>query len=244
MKGIGKPKIIMKFKKSGFTLLELLIVVAILAILVALAMPFFQDYLAKSRITAAQSDLTSYQKALASFDQLESKMFSSGLWSDLIGRYLQDFRAFATQPAPLDPWNNPYQIHVASGTILSVGPNGTKETTGRNPLGDDLVVTWKPEFFLIEANKVGDDKMDVSFTRKIETIGATDLSTDSGLTSTSVLKISDTVYRFTLDDNLPAGEIIVTAADDAIVAQDGKRLLASDLKPDGVSPANIATFTP
>lgn len=234
----------MKFKKSGFTLLELLIVVAILAILVALAMPFFQDYLAKSRITAAQSDLTSYQKALASFDQLESKMFSSGLWTDLIGRYLQDFRTFPTQAAPLDPWNNPYQIHVASGTILSVGPNGSKETTGRDPLGDDLVVTWKPEFFVVEATKVGDDKMDLTFTRKVETVGAGDVTTDGGLTSNNVLKISDTVFRFTLDSNLPAGPILVTVADNVVIAQDGKALLAADLKPDGVTPANIASFTP
>lgn len=232
-------------KRSGFTLLELLIVVAILAILVALALPFFQDYLAKSRLTAAKADLASYQKALASFDQLENNMFSSGLWSDLIGKYLQDFRAFATQPAPLDPWSNPYQIHVASGTILSVGPDGVKNTTGRDPLGDDVVASWKPEFFLSDVKKAGDDIVELTFTRKVATIAGTDVTVAGGLTSTNLQKISDTVYRFTLDGLLvPAVPVVVTVADNVVVAQDGKVLLAADFKPDGVTAANVASFTP
>lgn len=225
--------------------MELLIVVAILAILVALAMPFFQDYLAKSRLTAAKADLTNYQKALASYDQLENQMFSSGLWSDLIGKYLQDFRAFATQTAPLDPWNNPYQIHTASGTLLSVGPNGLKESIGREPLGDDIVVSWKPEFFVSAVSKVGNNQADLTFTRKIKTISAVNVVNEATAgASTEYLKISDTVYRFSFATDLPVGAFVVEVTTDTIEAQDGKKLLDTDKKPDGISLATIATFTP
>lgn len=245
-------KIVMKNRKSGFTLLELLIVVAILAVLVALAMPFFQDYLAQSRLTAARADLTSYQKALASYDQLENTMFGytgSASFTQLIGKYVQDFRAFATQTAPLDPWGNPYQVHAASGTVLSVGPNGSIETQNRDPLGDDLVTTWKPEFFVSDVKKIGDNKADLTFTRKVKSVSAANVVsatfTGGPAASTEYLRISDTVYRFTFAANLPATDTFSIEVDDAaIVAQDGKALLDADLQPDGLSQATNATFTP
>ncbi len=245
-------KIAMKNRKSGFTLLELLIVVAILAVLVALAMPFFQDYLAQSRLTAARADLTSYQKALASYDQLENTMFGytgSASFTQLIGKYVQDFRAFATQTAPLDPWGNPYQVYAASGTVLSVGPNGNLETQNRDPLGDDLVTTWKPEFFVSGVKKIGDNKADLTFTRKVKSIsgvGVVNVTDGTGGVSTEYLKISDTVYRFTFTDELASGTtpFSITVDDGEIIAQDGKELLAADKQPDGISAATNATFTP
>lgn len=243
-------KLVMKKRKTGFTLLELLIVVAILAVLVALAMPFFQDYLAQSRITAAKADLTAYQKALASYDQLENAMFGYGdaaSFTHLIGKYIQDFRAFATQPAPLDPWGNPYELYPASGTILSIGPNGVKETPNRDPIGDDLVVTWKPEFFVSEVRKVGDNKADLKFTRKVKEVNGVDIVDQNipagGNPSTEYLKISDTVYRFTFTNPLPA-TFSISVTTNRITAQDGKELDENDTQPDGVSPANVATFTP
>ncbi|KAF1014545.1 MAG: Fimbrial protein [Stenotrophomonas maltophilia] len=44
--------------QKGFTLIELMIVVAIIAILAAIALPVYQDYVAKSQVTAALAEIT------------------------------------------------------------------------------------------------------------------------------------------------------------------------------------------
>jgi type IV pilus assembly protein PilA len=50
-------KIRRKLNKKGFTLIELMIVIAIIGILAAIAIPQFAAYRAKSYNSAAQSDL-------------------------------------------------------------------------------------------------------------------------------------------------------------------------------------------
>jgi type IV pilus assembly protein PilA len=58
---------IMKKIQQGFTLIELMIVVAIVGILAAIALPAYQDYIARSKTTEAAAALDSYKTSVAEY---------------------------------------------------------------------------------------------------------------------------------------------------------------------------------
>ncbi|MFL6587560.1 MAG: pilin [Luteimonas sp.] len=57
----------MKKMQKGFTLIELMIVVAIIAILAAIALPAYQDYVARSQVSEAMSLTSGAKTAVAEF---------------------------------------------------------------------------------------------------------------------------------------------------------------------------------
>ena len=60
----------MKRAQQGFTLIELMIVVAIIGVLAAIALPMYQDYVAKAQVTAGLADIrggvTAYEEIIQS----------------------------------------------------------------------------------------------------------------------------------------------------------------------------------
>lgn len=57
----------MKKMQKGFTLIELMIVVAIIAILAAIALPAYQDYVARSQVSEAMSLASGAKTAVAEY---------------------------------------------------------------------------------------------------------------------------------------------------------------------------------
>jgi type IV pilus assembly protein PilA len=84
----------MKTMQKGFTLIELMIVVAIIGILAAIAIPAYQDYTIRSQVTEGLNLASSVKAAVAeSFAQ-------TGAWpADLVAAGIVDAANAATPPS-------------------------------------------------------------------------------------------------------------------------------------------------
>lgn len=74
----------MKTPQSGFTLIEVMIVVAIVAILAAVALPSYQEHVRKSKRAECQAVLVSYANALERRFSI-SNSYLSGIEADIPG---------------------------------------------------------------------------------------------------------------------------------------------------------------
>lgn len=127
--------------QTGFTLIEIMIAVAILSILAAIAIPAYQGYILESRYGAALQDMQQMQLVfndLASDDDLRALDADNtairGVYTDGGGAIV--LGAPATTPAGatpwLDPWGNLYRYQRPNNanqvyTVWSFGPDGTDD---------------------------------------------------------------------------------------------------------------------
>lgn len=112
----------MNSKSNGFTLIELMIVVAIVGILAAVALPAYQDYTKRARVTEGLSLANGLKTAVSEFQASRNQWPTSngdlGVGSDLSG---------------------------ASVRSVSVGGGGEITVTFNAKVGDGETLTLKPE---------------------------------------------------------------------------------------------------
>lgn len=113
---------------AGFSLIELLIVVAIIAALVGVAVPFFQDNLAETQRAKALQDLQIIQKAIVQYEQEKNRLLLGTTLEPLVGGYLQQL--------PVDPWGNRY---LWDGGVGFLGSYGADALPGGNGPDADII---------------------------------------------------------------------------------------------------------
>jgi len=129
-----------RFACAGFTLLELLVVVAIIALLVGYVGPRLFGQVSKSEITTAKAQIDALEKAVDQYRldtghypttemglaALATRPQNEPKWN---GPYLR-------KDVPLDPWGKPYTYkqpgEKGDYDIVSFGKDGQPGGTGEN----------------------------------------------------------------------------------------------------------------
>jgi type IV pilus assembly protein PilA len=95
----------MKSLQKGFTLIELMIVIAIIGILAAIAVPAYSDYIARSQATEASS-------------------LAAGLKTQVIDN-LQNSKCITAEKSPVDTQTGKYGVATISGTVTGNSASGS-----------------------------------------------------------------------------------------------------------------------
>ena len=140
MQETKKRRVFMK-RRSGFTLIEIMVVVVILGLLAALVVPRIGPQVAEAQRTAAQTQIRSLE------DALEMYRLHNGFYPSTQQGLDALVKAPTTSPVPKryaeggyikkvpdDPWGNPYIYRNDNGRIriISTGPDGEEGGEGVN----------------------------------------------------------------------------------------------------------------
>lgn len=128
-------------KSSGFTLLELLVVIVIIGLLAAYVGPKYFSQLGKSEVTIAKAQIEAFEKSLDTF-RLDVGRYPSteeGLAALLVAPATATAKwngPYLKKSVPPDPWGHAYQ-YKAPGTkaefeITSLGRDGQPGGSGED----------------------------------------------------------------------------------------------------------------
>ena len=128
----------MKKGKAGFTLIELLVVIAIIGILAVVAIPFYQGYVVKAKLTEVANAMSTVKSAVSTYHQ-----DSEGAWPNCTT--INDIRnSLGVGLGSISRINGMTIVDgVITATVDNVGPLLDGKTLSLTPSDDgDGSISW------------------------------------------------------------------------------------------------------
>jgi len=148
----------MKAIQKGFTLIELMIVVAIIGILAAVAIPSYQDYIARSQVTEAVGLLSGFKTPISEFasdkghwpSNIGATGSNSSLEGTVAGKYVASIAITSgaagivnaepiVMTATMRTANEGVNSRVAGTTVEMTSTNATIWTCRRGTVNDNFL---------------------------------------------------------------------------------------------------------
>jgi general secretion pathway protein G len=151
MKPLANTINVTRSHRAGFSLVEMMVVVSIIGILTAIAVPKFNDIQRKSRESALRTDLQVYRSAIyvfysdtglypATLSDLAARTApSTGLKANGATRSLVDtsWRGPYVESVRFDPVSDqPFQYFTAAGSVGTVKPSAPGNDSNGTPFSD------------------------------------------------------------------------------------------------------------
>lgn len=130
----GKRNVLKKNSKSGFTIVELVIVIAVIAILAGVLIPTFAGLISKANESKALQEATSAYReayALAASDGkiTDDDKYTVGDYKFTFAGSLDDFSCKVTVKSGSDAANDKYSVTVGENGVVSVSKVGENSVT-------------------------------------------------------------------------------------------------------------------
>jgi general secretion pathway protein G len=114
---------------SGFTLLELLVVIVIIGLLAGYVAPRYFSQVGKSEVQVARAQIDALEKALDQY-RLDKRRYPTA------EEGLMAVQPYLKKTLPNDPWGRPYVYRAASTSgdfeVISLGRDGKTGGTGED----------------------------------------------------------------------------------------------------------------